>query len=84
MVNELPGPHVQIAADLAERMRSTYNGDTALPRVVVLEGASGVGKTRMIQEVYERVRRGDSQWPPIRDPARIASGVSAHWCEPRI
>lgn len=71
MVNELLGPHVQIVNDLLKQLRDIQNGDTASPRVVVLEGASGVGKTRIIQELYQKLRENDPYWPPMQEPVRV-------------
>ena len=65
MVNELLGPHVQIVDDLLKQLRDIQNGDTASPRVVVLDGPSGVGKTRIIQELYLKLRENDPYWPPM-------------------
>ena len=50
MVNELLGPHIRIVDDLLKQLRDIQNGDTASPRVVVLEGASGVGKWALFIE----------------------------------
>lgn len=44
-----------------------------VPRVVVLQGASGVGKSRIVREMYERLRTqgreaddsGPGYWPPL-------------------
>lgn len=71
MVNELLGPHVQIVDDLLKQLRDIQNGDTASPRVVVLEGPSGVGKTRIIQELYQKLRENDPYWPPMQEPVRV-------------
>ena len=71
MVNELLGPHVQIVDDLLKRLRNLQEGDTASPRVVVLEGPSGVGKTRIIQELYQKLRENDPYWPPMQEPVRV-------------
>ncbi|WP_455135412.1 tetratricopeptide repeat protein, partial [Schaalia cardiffensis] len=71
MVNELLGPHIRIVDDLLKQLRDIQNGDTASPRVVVLEGPSGVGKTRIIQELYQKLRENDPYWPPMQEPVRV-------------
>ncbi|MBE6481118.1 MAG: tetratricopeptide repeat protein [Actinomyces ruminicola] len=59
--------HNALVEMLLHRLEDVKNPDCTAPRIVVLRGASGVGKTRVIQEFYERLRlgRGDAYWPPL-------------------
>ncbi|SDM56404.1 tetratricopeptide repeat protein [Actinomyces ruminicola] len=59
--------HNALVEMLLHRMEDVKNPDCTAPRIVVLRGASGVGKTRVIQEFYERLRsaRGDAYWPSL-------------------
>ena len=66
--------HNEILQSLLDRVALLESGDTSACRIVVLEGASGVGKSRIIREFYERLRQ-DRQplnkrytsdfWPPL-------------------
>lgn len=53
---ELLGQHESIAQDLHSRIIELSNGTYSGPHVVVLRGASGVGKTAIIQRLYELLR----------------------------
>lgn len=66
--NVIPGIPVtqQEAIDhLVSRLGKLNDGDTELPRVVLLRGASGIGKSWTIQQFYNRLRetRDDQYWP---------------------
>ena len=66
------GPAHNLAVEvLLDRLRRLQGGEP-LPRVVVLRAESGVGKTRVVREVYNRLRRehpvdanGLGYWPPL-------------------
>ena len=68
----LLGPAHNLAVEvLLDRLRRLQGGEP-LPRVVVLRAESGVGKTRVVREVYNRLRReqpvdanGLGYWPPL-------------------
>ncbi len=54
---------------LVEAYRAVARGDAEGPRVVVLLGEAGLGKTRLVQEFYARIaadaeRAGERYWPP--------------------
>lgn len=69
MGNELLGPHVGIVQDICSRIEALRAGGPPNgPRVILLRGPAGVGKSRIVREVYERLA-GQSQspryWPPL-------------------
>lgn len=62
------GREEEVAA-LVEAYRAVARGDAEGPRVVVLLGEAGLGKTRLVQEFYARIaadaeRAGERYWPP--------------------
>lgn len=62
-VQRFRGPQVEIAKELAASIGS---GAEPGSRVVVLRAPSGVGKTRLVREVYRAiVSRGDTYWPDL-------------------
>ncbi|MGK2348061.1 tetratricopeptide repeat protein [Actinomyces sp. W5033] len=71
--------HREIVERLLERLERVADPDCQEPRVIVLRGASGVGKTRIVQELYERLRqeRGDAYWPPLAPVTRQHLGAGA-------
>lgn len=52
------------------------------PRVVLLQGPSGVGKSRIVREFYEAMRQrlpgGDPYWPPLREADENCSSDPLH------
>jgi tetratricopeptide (TPR) repeat protein len=58
--------HQQVADDLLARFAAVSDGDGGTHRVVLLEGESGAGKTRIVRELYERVR-AEERWRPLND-----------------
>lgn len=71
-IDELLGPHRQIVDHILTRFDAIVAGDVETERVVVLRAPSGLGKSRIIREVYERlrVREGAKQlgrhyWPEL-------------------
>lgn len=44
--------HRGVVHVLRERVRTATAGDISVPRIVLLEGASGIGKTRVVRELY--------------------------------
>lgn len=70
MNNGLVGQQRQIVEKIRARLDAVRGGDVDLPRVILLRGSSGVGKTRILQEVYETLRREARQpryWPELSD-----------------
>jgi tetratricopeptide (TPR) repeat protein len=67
-MDEMLGTHHHAVVDLLlDRLDTVQAGERAA-RVVVLEGASGVGKTRIIQEFYARLaarQTAPAYWPPL-------------------
>lgn len=74
MMDELLGGHRQVVEDLVERLEDLKRGDVRSPRVVVLRGDSGAGKSRIIREVYKRLR--DASTEPVYWPS-LATGECA-------
>ena len=63
--------HRLLADLLLQHLRQVQDGE-ARPRVVVLRAESGAGKSRIVREVYERLRQGqpldangDGYWPSL-------------------
>lgn len=63
--------HSQAIQQLLERINQLRNGDWSGPRMIVLEGASGTGKTWIVQQLYSKLREeqgANSYWPDLYDP----------------
>jgi len=93
-VLELVGEgHQGLVSLLLDRVDQVASGDLQIPRMVILEGASGVGKTRVVREFYRRLRdnmdRDGGYWPDLAEagigdpysrdplPARKSTGPDA-------
>lgn len=68
---------------LLNRLDAITSGDTSLPRIILLEGASGYGKSRIIRELYSHLRErtvGDhpQYWPALNDPEISSASPSAN------
>lgn len=63
--------HREAVEYLAQRLNAVAGGDTSLPRVVLLRGASGTGKTWVIRALYNRLREelADQYWPESHEDA---------------
>ena len=77
MVHALLGEHQNVVGLLLERLEVLRDPGCDLPRVVVLSGSAGSGKTRIVQELYARLRsdRGDAYWPAMGDAVRTRGGA---------
>ena len=77
MVHALLGEHRNVVGLLFERLEALRDPGCDLPRVVVLSGSAGSGKTRIVQELYARLRsdRGDAYWPAMGDAVRTRGGA---------
>ena len=77
MVHALLGEHQNVVDLLLERLEALRDPGCDLPRVVVLSGSAGSGKTRIVQEVYTRLRsdREDAYWPAMGDAVRTRGGA---------
>ena len=77
MVHALLGEHQNVVDLLLDRLEALRDPDCDLPRVVVLSGPAGSGKTRIVQELYARLRseREDTYWPAMGDAARTRGGA---------
>ena len=77
MVHALLGEHQNVVDLLLERLEALRDPDCDLPRVVILSGPAGSGKTRIVQELYARLRseQADTYWPAIGDAGRTRGGA---------
>ncbi|WP_314920240.1 tetratricopeptide repeat protein [Actinomyces oris] len=77
MVHALLGEHQNVVDLLLERLEALRDPGCDLPRVVVLSGSAGSGKTRIVQELYARLRsdREDAYWPAMGDAVRTRGGA---------
>ena len=77
MVHALLGEHQNVVDLLLERLEVLRDPGCDLPRVVVLSGSAGSGKTRIVQELYARLRsdREDAYWPAMGDAVRTRGGA---------
>ena len=77
MVHALLGEHQNVVDLLLERLEELRDPDCDLPRVVVLSGPAGSGKTRIVQELYARLRsqQEDTYWPAMGDVVRTRGGA---------
>jgi tetratricopeptide (TPR) repeat protein len=67
--------HQAVLEELAVGLEALRAGDVSAPRVVVLEGHSGTGKSRLIRELYSRLQAGqpdNGYWPALPEAARGA------------
>ena len=72
--------HAAIVEDLLATLERLRGGDLTAPRVVILRGRSGIGKTRAIREVYQRLRDGQREpayWPRLPEVRRADKGQGA-------
>jgi len=74
------GREEEVAA-LVEAYRAVARGDAEGPRIVVLLGEAGLGKTRLVQEFYARIaadaeRAGERYWPPTL--GRVGDNLSVN------
>ena len=77
MVHALLGEHQNVVDLLLERLEALRDPGCDLPRVVVLSGSAGSGKTRIVQELYARLRsdREDAYWPAMGGAVRTRGGA---------
>lgn len=60
--------HHDVLKLLCDRISALVGGDVGQPRVIVLEGPSGVGKSRVVRELYRTLRNQcdpDRYWPEL-------------------
>jgi tetratricopeptide (TPR) repeat protein len=74
IVRELLGDgHQGLLRLLLERVEIIAAGDPDTPRIVILEGASGTGKTRLARELYRTLRATrdhEGYWPELAESGR--------------
>ena len=77
MVHALLGEHQTVVDLLLERLEALRDPGCDLPRVVVLSGSAGSGKTRIVQELYARLRsqQEDAYWPTMGEAVRTRGGA---------
>ena len=77
MVHALLGEHQNIVDLLLDRLEALRDPNCDLPRVIVLSGPAGSGKTRIVQELYARLRslQEDTYWPAMGDVVRTRGGA---------
>ena len=77
MVHALLGEHQNVVDLLLERLEALRDPNCDLPRVIVLSGPAGSGKTRIVQELYARLRslQKDTYWPAMGDVVRTRGGA---------
>ncbi len=71
--------HVRIVEQLLQVLAQLQSGDGDSTRLVLLRGPSGVGKSRVVRELYQRLRDAQPDpgyWPPLIDSGtRPGAGV---------
>jgi hypothetical protein len=76
--NDLLGVgHRAVLEDLSSTLAVLRTGDVTAPRVVVLEGHSGTGKSRIVRELYSRLQAGQpvpGYWPELPEATRSSAG----------
>lgn len=68
--------HLQLLADLVDRFERVSAGDTSVARVVLLRGASGAGKSRIVRELYRHLREVQPEpgyWPALPEDDAVRS-----------
>ncbi len=69
--------HNRVVEQLLEILAQLRAGDANTPRLVLLRGPSGVGKSRLVRELYERLRDAQPDpgyWPPLTEQG-VATGA---------
>jgi len=69
LLGDRKGGHLEILDALLQRLADIVDGDLEGPRTVLLEGSSGMGKSRIVRELYARLRREDPYWPALETVA---------------
>lgn len=74
-MDALRGGHGEVVAHLVDRVRGAQTGDRTAPRVVLLRGPSGMGKSRIIRELYDELRAAEQPpyWPDLPGATRQAT-----------
>jgi tetratricopeptide (TPR) repeat protein len=65
--------HSALVHDILSRLDRLVAGDVSLPRVIVLEGGSGTGKSRVVREVYRSLQGcqpSPGYWPALLESDR--------------
>ena len=65
--------HRRTLDELRSRIAIIAAGDTELPRVMILEGPSGIGKSRVVRELYRCLRAdldSEGYWPDLAESFR--------------
>lgn len=68
--------HHRLLAMLLARVEAVTAGESGVPRVVLIEGASGMGKSRIVRELYQVMRNrydADGYWPQLDEHGGNAS-----------
>ncbi|MHA3683502.1 tetratricopeptide repeat protein [Leucobacter sp. HY1908] len=78
MAGMLLGEHRRIVEELLSRLRALQRGDRGAPRVVLLRAGAGEGKTRIIREVYARLRMAA---PASASSSAASSSSQQYWPE---
>lgn len=91
MADILLGGHRRIVEELASRLRALQSGDLTAPRVVLLRAPAGEGKSRIIRELFSKLREKGPEpryWPPLSgagrsgpaDPVECRNEVTPEGC----
>jgi hypothetical protein len=70
--------HSALVRDILTRLDQLVAGDVSLPRVIVLEGASGMGKSRIVRELYRSLQArqpSPGYWPTLPEVDGPVSGA---------
>lgn len=80
MINDvLHGGHGKVVLDLLRRVEDVRREKYEGPNILLLRGASGVGKSRIIRELYAALCVGGDEnvpryWSPFADSGRPLGG----------
>lgn len=83
----LVGPHIGLVQGLVDRLDKISDGNLTVPRVVVLRAESGFGKSRIVRELYARLRDRQPEpgfWPPIPTGPSGAGGPVSPLAERKV
>lgn len=76
----LLGRHGEVVEEILSRLQRLRDGDVDEPRAVVLVAESGAGKSRIVPEVYDRLRAeqpAPGYWPALADIDRSLDAPGA-------
>jgi hypothetical protein len=70
--------HRRLLDDLMIRLTAIRQGDLTIPRVVLLRGSAGTGKSRIVRKFYRRLQAAQplpAYWPELPEDTALGHGL---------